>query len=505
MAFSLLIVSRISLPPGNADVLEQQNSSYMLNKHSAHRLLIFLAGFSLAPSGHAQDLTTLHTFTGADGANPVAALIIVSNRLFGTTSEYYESKNGTVFVMNLDGSDFRTLHRFPPTALDQDLGFYTNSDGIMPMAGLVFSGNRLYGTTFQGGPFGSGTVFAMNTDGTSFTILHSFNAFDLSDGINPSAPLTLSGDTLYGTTYGDSTDQGFGTVFSIKTNGAAFTVLHRFNYDDGAWLINGLELADSTLYGMTRWGGTSQQGVVFKINTDGTGFTNLHSFVNSDGGNPAPGKLALSGSTLYGTTFTGGTRYAGTVFKLQTDGSGFSTLYNFDTNAGPAGPSTGVILDGNTLYGATITINWGNGSGSGALFSLGTDGTRFTTLHNFTAVSPWAPRGTNGDGGGPEGDLVLLGNRLYGTTFGGGAAGYGTIFSISVPPSLSLRAAAEKLVFAWSTNAASFKLQTSTNPSSPGSWSTVSQEPAVMNGQNTVTLSPDTNMMGQARFYRLIH
>ena len=68
----------------------------------------------------AQTFTTLHIFNGADGANSVAGLIVVSNRLYGTTSEFYGSKNGTVFRMNVDGSDFQTLHRFSST-YDPDL------------------------------------------------------------------------------------------------------------------------------------------------------------------------------------------------------------------------------------------------------------------------------------------------------------------------------------------------------------------------------------------------
>jgi uncharacterized repeat protein (TIGR03803 family) len=456
----------------------------------------------------AQDFTSLHIFVGSDGANPTGTLIGVSNRLYGTTSEFWGAKNGTVFGMNMDGSDFLTLHHFSPSTYDPDSGQNTNSDGSTPMAGLVFSGNRLYGTTHNGGSFGLGTVFAVNIDGTGFTNLHSFNG---SDGAQPCAPLTLSADTLYGAAY-QGGEWPAGTLFSIKTNGAAFTVLHQFNYDDGDGPMSGLTLAVSTLYGTAHFGGAFNAGVVFKINTDGTGFTNLHVFNNSDGRGPANGKLTLSGSTLYGTTYFGGNTSSagnagsGTVFKLETDGSGFSTLHNFSalvgsTNADGAFPATGAVLDSNTLYGSASGGIWG----SGTVFSLGADGTRFTMLHNFTALSPPPEPYTNTDGAGLQGDLLLTGNRLYGTTVGG-AAGYGTIFSISLPVflQLSLSAAAENLIFVWPTNAVGFTLQTSTDPSSTALWSNVSQGPRIVNGQNTITLPRDTNMIGQSRFYRLI-
>ena len=53
-----------------------------------------------------------------------------------------------------------------------------NSDGAIPEAGLILSGNTLYGTTYWGGTNGNGTVFAVNTNGTGFTTLYSFTATD---------------------------------------------------------------------------------------------------------------------------------------------------------------------------------------------------------------------------------------------------------------------------------------------------------------------------------------
>src|SRR6266478_1140762 len=85
----------------------------------------------------------------------------------------------------------------------------SNSDGAFPDAGLTTnsSGNTLYGTAAYGGSSGNGTVFAVNADGTGFTNLHSFTGY--SDGANPFAGLILSGNTLYGTTFqGGSLDVG---------------------------------------------------------------------------------------------------------------------------------------------------------------------------------------------------------------------------------------------------------------------------------------------------------
>jgi uncharacterized repeat protein (TIGR03803 family) len=140
----------------------------------------------------------------------------------------------------------------------------TNSDGANPYAGLILSGNTLYGTTSFGGNSGNGIVFAVNTDGTGFTNLYNFTGGN--DGANPYAGLILSGNTLYGTTDG---------------------------------------------------GGSSDDGTVFAVNTDGTGFTNLYTFIGgNDGAAPAAG-LILSGNTLYGTAYYGGSSDDGTVFSLM--------------------------------------------------------------------------------------------------------------------------------------------------------------------------------------------
>ena len=91
-------------------------------------------------------------------------------------------------------------------------------------------------------------------------------------------------------------------------------------------------------------------------------FTNLHSFTSSrDGATPAAG-LVLSGNTLYGTAYSGGSSGNGTVFKVNTDGTGFTNLHNFTGGSGGAEPLLDVILSGNTLYGTPDGGSSGNGT-----------------------------------------------------------------------------------------------------------------------------------------------
>jgi uncharacterized repeat protein (TIGR03803 family) len=476
----------------------------------------------LAGQVTAQTFTTLHSFTAlasdtnSDGVNPCAGLILSGNTLYGTALEGGSWGNGTIFKVNADGTGFTNLHSF--TA--RHAPYHTNSDGANPGAGLILSGNTLYGTAYGGGSWGNGTIFKVNTNGTGFTNLYSFTALDIatdttnSDGAWPYDGLILSGNTLYGTAYGGGSS-GNGTVFAVNTNGTGFTNLHSFTAlasntnSDGVGPYAGLILSGNTLYGTASAGGSSGNGTVFAVNTNGTGFTNLYSFTaldiatdttNSDGVGPYAG-LILSGNTLYGTASAGGSSGNGTVFAVNTNGTGFTNLHSFTaldiatdtTNSDGANPCAGLILSGNTLYG---TADRGGSSGNGTVFKVNTDGTGFTNLHSFTALAS----NTNSDGANPYAGLILSGNTLYGTAQYGGSSGEGTVFALSLVPSLGIAVTGNQVVLSWPTWARNYGLQTTTNLVSAAFWTTVSPGPVVVNGQNVVT----NPISGTQKFYRLI-
>src|SRR5207253_2144714 len=131
--------------------------------------LIAALGLMPAVRVTAQAFTVLHTFSSAsgsneangDGANPSAGLILSNNTLYGTASAGGSSDHGTVFAVNTNGSGFTNLHNFTATSNDS-FGFYTNSDGAYPLAGLILSGNTLYGSANAGGRSGQGAVFDIN-------------------------------------------------------------------------------------------------------------------------------------------------------------------------------------------------------------------------------------------------------------------------------------------------------------------------------------------------------
>ena len=412
-----------------------------MNKQSIHVLAItttlLLASVSVA---YAQ-LSVLHAFTGgADGKNPYYGAPVVSGSKIYGANNLGANGGGVVFSVDTDGTNYSEVHTF------------TNAspDGYEPLGSVVLSGSTLYGTTYYGGS-GNGTVFAVNVDGTGYQTVLSFGT---AASYKPYGSVTVSGSTLYGMTY--YSGSGLGSIYSVGTNGNGYTLLHSFTggTTDGSRPLGGsLMLSDSTLFGMTAHGGpgtSGSDGVAFAIKLDGSGYNDLVNFNASPsiGANPY-GSLTLVGSKLYGMTRIGGSANEGTIFSMDTDGSDYTTLYSFSggTAAGlnpadGANPYGSLTSDGGlVLYGTT---KFGGSVNDGTVFEIDTDGSGFKLLHSFTGTA---------DGLNPEGDLALANGTLYGWTSGGGAGGGGTLFAQSVPePStwaLIVAGAGPFLLFLW--------------------------------------------------------
>jgi uncharacterized repeat protein (TIGR03803 family) len=486
-------------------------------------LPVLLAGFSLMPAGRvtAQTFSNLYNFSvdfvffngnvsNSDGYGPNGSLILSGNTLYGTAAQGGSWGNGTIFAVSTQGLNFTNLHNFTATSVPT-YEYGTNSDGATPSAGLLLSGNTLYGTTVYGGASGGGTVFAVNTDSTGFTNLHSFSvpatnslgSYTNSDGFYPNGALVLSGNTLYGTAYNGGVN-GNGSVFKVNTDGTEFTNLYSFTAtsvafpntnSDGA-NPNSVILAGNLLYGTAYYGGTNGNGTIFAINTNGTGFSVLHTFTaeldntNSDGANPDAG-LVLSGTTLYGTTFWGGSSGAGTVFAIQTNGNGFTNLHSL-TNSDGANPDAGVILSGGIAFGTDLDT----------VFAVTTNGSSFTVLATFVGMQYDAVNGTetNSAGYDPSGTLTLSGTTLYGTASTGAIYGSGTLYGILLTPKLALAYSyGGQVVLTWPTGFSGLTLQSATNLVSTTAWSAVVPPPVVVNGLESVT----NQVSGTKMFYRL--
>jgi len=426
---------------------------------------------NLIPAGRvtAQTFTTLYSFTAgstdasgvytnSDGSYSLAGLITNAsgNTLYGTAQRGGSSGNGTVFAVNTDGTGFTTLHSFSALRTNSS-GAWTNSDGANPEGAVILSGNTLYGVAPFGGSSGNGTVFAVHTDGSGFTNLHSFTAAPSNgsccrtngDGVGPAAGLIVVGDTLFGAANSGGSS-GRGTVFKLNTDGSGFTNLHSFTAPDPSTGFNsdgntpnGLILSGNILYGTAYSGGSSGAGTVFKLNTNGTGFTTLHSLTD----NPAAGLIILS-NTLFGATVAGGSGGGGTVFALGTNGTGFTNLHNFTNNSSDGSfLRAGLVLRGNTLYGAAGV---GGTSGIGTVYAVHTDGTGFAQLHSFSRSN---------NGASPVGGLILSGDSLYGMAYPRSSSVSGTVFRLSFRPQVAIAPSGilpSVLIISWPSHVAGF-------------------------------------------------
>ena len=255
----------------------------------------------------------------------------------------------------------------------------------------------------------------------TFKTLHAFtairgNGFN-GDGAGPRAGLILAGNTLYGTAVNGGA-AGLGTVFAVNTDGSGFRTLYSFTgAADGANPRAGLLLVSNTVCGTASAGGSYGFGTVFVLKTNGTTFTPLYSFMGgTDGGNPRAG-LVIQGNTLYGATQFGGGAGVGTLFAINTDGSGFMPVYSFAGADDGAQPVANLFSCSNTLYGTAYGIS----STYGTVFALNTDVLTFTVLHNFA--------GPPQDGANPQTGLALSGDILFGTA--GGGSGAGTVYTVN--------------------------------------------------------------------------
>ena len=351
----------------------------------------------------------LYSFGGSeDAANPYAGLINVNGMLYGTTYEGGANGDGTVFSITPSGTE-TVLYSFKGGP----------GDGEYPFATLISVKGTLYGTTSQGGAYcsstgGCGTVFSITPSGTE-TVLHSFGGSG--DGNGPLAGLINVKGKLYGTT-NEGGANGDGTVFSITPSGKE-TVRYSFKggSGDGEFPLPGLIDVKGKLYGTTVYGGANDDGTVFSITPSGTE-TMLYSFKGSgDGERPYAGLINVKG-TLYGTTHLGGANGDGMVFSITPSGTE-TVIYSFKGSGDGEYPYAGLINVEGTLYGTTIE---GGANGVGTVFSTTPSGTE-TVLHSF---------GGSGDGQYPYyGGLINAKGKLYGTTYYGGAHGDGTVFRLS--------------------------------------------------------------------------
>ena len=217
-------------------------------------------------------------------------------------------------------------------------------------------------------------------------------------------------------------------VLTDTAQAQTFSVLHTFQYfphgSSPYAPVNRTPQGD--FYGTTGLGGPYNAGVVFKLSSAGKE-TVLHTFTGgTDGATPYAGIVADSNGNLYGTTYQGGVAGAGVnklgagvVFKIDTTGHS-TVLYSFTGGADGSGPYAGVIVDSaGNLYGTTYN---GGASGYGVVYKITPSGQE-TVLYSFTGGN---------DGANPYAGVTMdSAGNLYGTTYVGGPYAVGVLYKVN--------------------------------------------------------------------------
>ncbi|NCC58217.1 MAG: hypothetical protein EOM17_11385, partial [Synergistales bacterium] len=297
--------------------------------------------FSVGVDG--SNFTLLHSF-GTSG-EPYGSLTLVGSLLYGMTSWDFGDEMGVIFSIALDGSNFTVVHEFQDNNPANGSSPYGNN--------LIVVDGELFGMTQYGGAYDAGTIFSIGQDGTNFTVIHSFQFSNESNGGIPFGSPTLVGTRLFGMTLVGG-EGGEGVVFSIGKDGSGFTIHHSFGEDQGyPW--GSLILVGDALYGMTSGGGENEEGTIFSIGSDGNNYTLLHSFGPSgapDNGSDVFGDLIFVNGTLYGMTYSGGANDLGIIFSIQPDGSEFTIVHSFSEETS-GHPWKSLIYSDCVLYGMT--------------------------------------------------------------------------------------------------------------------------------------------------------
>jgi uncharacterized repeat protein (TIGR03803 family)/T5SS/PEP-CTERM-associated repeat protein len=313
--------------------------------------------FRLSPAG---TFTNIHSFAGSEGAYPFLATLAQGSDgfLYGTAYSGGQNGLGTIFKINTAGG----------------LAWWYNfggTDGAYPKAGVIQANDgKFYGTTYQGGASynpgfgdpGNGVVFAISSAGI-YTNLHSLNY--LFDGNQPEAALVQGTDGLfYGSAYIGGNGNISGTAFKVTSGGALTELLTDAGNPIGAFVQG----SDGLFYGTGSAALEGGDGSVYRFNSAGAP-TKLHSFTNfvGEGAHPSAGLVQGSDGNFYGTTIKGGIANTGTVFRITASGA-LTTLRSFTGGPDGAAPAAPLLqgLDGN-FYGTTSS---GGTNGAGTVFKL---------------------------------------------------------------------------------------------------------------------------------------
>jgi len=307
----------------------------------------------------------LHQFSGPDGANPVGA-ILDGGSLWGTTWQ-----GGLGWNQTLGNFGLGTIFEYSSGTLTNPVLFSSSNGGDNTDAGLATDGQgHYYGSTYEGGANGFGSLVEYSSSTRQLTTLFSFDRNP--HGSLPAATVTLDGKgNIYGTTYqggshSSASNYCCGTVWKYSLSTGTMTTLASFDGDsvpaDGMFPGGGVALdSGGNAYGTTIQGGSYGDGIVFEYSASGI-LSTLVTFSGANGWSPEGNLVFDNNNNLLGITNQGGSSGYGTVYKLTPNTGGgacgeitISSLTLNPTTIANGGKSTGkVSLSGAAPAGGSV-------------------------------------------------------------------------------------------------------------------------------------------------------
>ncbi|MDW3208462.1 MAG: MBG domain-containing protein [Reichenbachiella sp.] len=387
-------------------------------------------------------------------SSPDSDLLYHNDRMWGLSRGGGKYSGGTLFSVDMNLEDLQIHHHFH------------TSTGIRPWGSLIVADGYFWGTAAEGGVSDTGVVFKINTNGTGYTIV-------LDEELDtPGAEIISVDGKIYGYATGGAHD--YGIIFRVDHDGQNFESIHDFNGLDGQLPDGKMTYDGSKLWGVCEYsvsaatGSTSDTGLIFTINTDGSAYT-----VRQRISRRPNGTLLLYNNRLWGTSWGGGDNLWGSIFSIGTDGSGYQVEHSFDNSEVGKFPEGPVIERDGVLWGMTYQFGlysfdpiadeannhhtfsiyrdyysygglvesdghfWGttssNFSGTGSVFKIDTDGSDYESLQFSKLITDVSQYGAYRFGYEFDGKLLFYQNRLFGVMRSGGEMYnyYGGLFSVN--------------------------------------------------------------------------
>jgi uncharacterized repeat protein (TIGR03803 family) len=367
----------------------------------------------------------LYSFQGgADGQAPFSGVVVdAQGNIFGTTTGGGSDGCGTVYEVSPQGSSYsnRVLYSFDEIQGCNPLGISETSDGA------------LYVDTPAGGANGVGSVVKLEPAGSTYSVTARFS-MTTTGGFEPEGGTFVENGIVYViTSYGGA--NGAGSILALDAGDLTGGDVYDFDGIVGGASFSTF-VADSkgNLYATsTGGGGQHGAGTVFELAPQPSGgylasivFAFVDEYGNNHGVDPRGPVAFDQKGNIYGTTAFGGTFGDGIVFELTHNPGGYyeTVLHNFSAGHGQSdfGALTGVTLSGGNLWGTAVS-GYANKCDCGIIFDLSLSGSRYKVRHAFKEVRDASPGGKT-----PQSPLFSSGGSLYGTTYAGGEAGYGTVY-----------------------------------------------------------------------------